>query len=165
MDLTRWISETKENQWRPAPEAAVTDRHVFSDASSHGCAWAHVVRDMVVKGDTWSRDDTKNIFLAELDALCGGAQSLSVNEQEKSQFNTDNAALNFALKKGLSSSYPANVLLNKTFGHTWPTSKWIPSEAMPVDGWSRGEELPTLPHPLDARFRQGMAAAATDTAA
>jgi hypothetical protein len=163
-DIDRWIHDLHENAWRQAP--ADTDhnpeRHMFSDASTTGGAYAEVIRDTILQGAAWEWDAPKHIFLLELEAMARGAETLQLSDRSAAQYNVDNATLHYVTKRSLSSSYAANTTLRNTFGCAWPRSKWISTTVMPVDSWSRGKNVPHMPRPIDATFIAALHAAGPD---
>ena len=123
-------------------------------ASSHSVrttrkGFVEVLGECVTKEQGWCRPehDTEKIFFVELDTCTKAAEAVTPSPHD-TLFCVDNAALHFALRKGLSSSYAANFRLRRTFADKTPWSCWIPTHIIPADGLSRGDK-PRGPRPLD----------------
>ena len=89
----------------------------------------------------------QKIYLSEVEAIARGAPHVDV---PSTLFATDNQAAHYAMRKGHSSSYAANVMFRRAFGPVKPWSIWVPTYLQPSDRYTRGIKLPTLPSPIDA---------------
>jgi hypothetical protein len=140
-NVTEWVKDVKENPWMSSPPMQPTptsfEHFVFSDASDVGEAFIEVIGESIVNESSWKRQETEHIFLAELDAMLAGARAATPGTDRLHV--VDNSALNFAMRKGHSSSYEANKRFREAFGPNKPWSCWIPTHLMPADKGSRGQ--------------------------
>lgn len=144
-NINEWITEVNHNVWREAPvdRPASPDAMFFSDASGHTNAWVRIAHDTITQGEQWATDDDRHIFLKEMEALLASMASASPEDLRNAAFVTDNAASNYALRRGHSSSYTANTMMRATLGRARPWSIWTPTDKMIADAYTRGVKLPT----------------------
>jgi hypothetical protein len=147
-NLQSWIGDVSTNEWcAPTDRPATFNDYIFSDASDTMAAFIQVSGDQITSGDAWRLPPEQKIFLSEVEAITRGAPRVDI---ATTLFGTDNAAANFAMRKGHSSSYVANVLFRKAFGQSRPWSSWVPTYLQPADKFTRGVALPRMPCQADA---------------
>ena len=146
-NLATWIDNVRLNEWTsPVDQPPTYNDFVFSDASSTVAAFIKVCGDQITAGEAWSLPPEQKIFLSEVEAICRGAAHARL---PSTLFGTGNQAAHYAMRKGHSSSYVANVLLRRAFGTSKPWSRWVPTHLQPADRYTRGTKLPAMPCPID----------------
>mmetsp|Transcript_38200 Transcript_38200/g.118030 ORF Transcript_38200/g.118030 Transcript_38200/m.118030 type:complete len:894 (-) Transcript_38200:517-3198(-) len=157
-NLDDWMDGVAKNPWRePVERPSISDAEdiLFSDASSTGGAWIRLFKDQIVDGDQWLHEEDLHIYLREVEAMCAAAKNSHPNARTLQV--VDNTAAVGTANRGHSSSYLANVIMRETYGPRKPWVIWAPTDRQLADPFTRGEPIPTLPHPLLPQHRQVIA--------
>jgi hypothetical protein len=149
-NLRQWLTDAYENHWASPPPTRpnAPDHFIFSDASGHTSAWIRISHDLIFEGAQWATDDDRHIFLKELEAFLQATSKTAQLSGEK-VYVLDNTAVNFANRRGHSSSYAANVMLRDALGKRRPWSMWTPTTLQLADPFTRGRIFSNPPTRLD----------------
>jgi hypothetical protein len=135
-DINAWIGSVQRNEWVQQRPSTTEHRVVLRCVQLGRC---------LLDLDLWEHGQPETIFIHEMElALAKGAEALPPELRSSTVYATDNSALHWVVERGLSSVRRANARLNKVFGTSWPSSKWVSTLVMPADGPPRGQALPQM---------------------